>query len=142
MANKKDTIFRWYQEVWINGRWEQMDEIYRPAADEDCLIPGATADPEEAREIVTALNCLISNHKLRIINVIEEGDWVSALVEMTGVKAGTETPVEVRWLTMSRVEDGCIVESYPQVNLLSFFEQLGQLPPHSFELMLGGSALR
>lgn len=142
MVEKKETIFRWYQEVWINGRWEQMDEIYRPAPDEECLIPGATADPEEAREIVNALNNLMSDHKLRILNVIEEGDWVSALVEMNGVKAGTEIPIQARWLTMSRIANGCIVESYPQVNLIPFFEQLGQLPPHSFELLLGGGVLR
>jgi hypothetical protein len=61
---------------------------------------------------------------------------------MTGFRAGTGKPVQVRWPTMYRVEDGCIVESYPQINLLPLFEQPGQLPPHSLELMLGCSVLR
>jgi hypothetical protein len=40
------------------------------------------------------------------------------------------------------VEGNNIVESYPSVNFLSFFEQLGQLPENAFELLLGGTSLR
>ncbi|MEE4187889.1 MAG: ester cyclase [Roseobacter sp.] len=141
MANKTDVIRRWYQEIWINGHWDRIDEIYQPAPDNECLIPGATPAPEEAREIVTALTNLVTNHKLSVLHTVEQGDWVSALVELNGLKAATAQPVMVRWLTMSRVTDDLIVESYPQVNLIPFFEQLGQLPPHSFELMLAGQKL-
>lgn len=141
MSSSTDVIHRWYHEIWINGHWDRLDDIYCPAPDADCLIPGATADRTEARETVMALTSLVTDQKLRILHIVEDGDWVSAMVELTGRKAGTEIPVQLQWITLSRVCDGRIVESYPQVNLLAFFEQLGQLPPHSFELMLAGAAL-
>ncbi len=142
MTSKKEIIYRWYNEVWINGRWELIDEVYDPTNSATCIIPGATAASHEAREIVTALTNLIWNPKLSILHTIEDGDWVTAFVEMTGIKAGTDRQVDLRWLTMSRIENNKIVESYPHVNLLSFFEQLGQLPQHSFELLLAGTKLR
>ena len=142
MSSTTDVIHRWYHDIWINGHWDRLDTIYQPAPSEECLIPGGTADRNEARETATALTSLVTDHKLCILHTVEQGDWVSALVEMTGLKAGTDVPVQLRWLTLSRIANGRIVESYPQMDLLSFFEQLGQLPPHSFELMLGGAELR
>ncbi len=71
-----------------------------------------------------------------------KGEWVSALVEMYGFKAGTDKPINMRWLTMVRLDKEIIVESYPAVDFVSLFEQLGQLPPNSFELLLSGTVLK
>ena len=142
MLSKAEIIQRWYEEIWVNANWDKVDEIYRPAPECESLIPGGLIDTLEAREMVTVFNNLITDQKIRITHCIEEGDWVSALVEMYGRKAGTDKPVTMRWLTMVRLEGEVIVESYPAVDFLSLFEQLGQLPPDSFELLLSGTVLR
>ena len=142
MASKADIILRWYKDIWIDGDWEKIDYLYQPAADTDCLIPGGTAPQAETRELVAVLNNLISDQRVRVIHTVEDGNWISALVEMYGFKAGTEIPVYMRWTTMVRVEGSCIVESYPSVNFVSFFEQLGQLPENAFELLLSGTVLQ
>ena len=88
------------------------------------------------------LGGLLSNQRISVIHTIEAGDWVSAIILMDGQRTDTGTPVQMRWITYVRVAEGRIVESYPSVNFLSFFEQLGQLPENTFELLLGGTVLR
>ncbi|MFK7868848.1 MAG: ester cyclase [Roseobacter sp.] len=142
MRTKAETIQKWYEDIWINGNLDRIDQIYRPAPEADSLIPGGLIDVVEARELVTVFNNLITDQKIRIVHCVENGDWASALIEMYGFKAGTDTPVNMRWLTMVRITNDVIVESYPSVDFLSLFEQLGQLPKDSFELLLSGTVFK
>lgn len=142
MLRKTKIIQRWYEEVWIKGNWDMIDQIYRPTRENEALIPGGLIDTEEARELVSIFNNLITDQEIRVVHCVEEGEWLSALVEMNGLKAGTDRPVNMRWLTMVRLDGDVIVESYPAVDFLSLFEQLGQLPPNSFELLLSGTAFK
>lgn len=141
MAGNKEIIHRWYQEIWIDGHLDRIGSLYCPAPDGKCVIPRGTADPVEVRETVSALTNLVSNKTVKVIHLVEDRDWVTALVELHGTKAGTDKPVVLRWLAMMRIKDNQIVESYPCMNFLTFFEELEQLPTHSFELLLGGTNL-
>ncbi len=141
MQSKADIIHKWYEDVWIGGDLDKVEQMYQPAPDDESLIPGATISVEETREMIVVLANLITDIRVRIIHTVEKGEWVSALVEIYGFKLGTETPVYMRWLTMVRIDGDRIVESYPSVNFLSFFEQLGQLPDDAFELLLSGTVL-
>lgn len=142
MQTKADIIHRWYKDVWENGEWDKIERYYTPASDNACLIPGGTISLDEVRELIQVLNDLVSNQHIDIVHSIENGDWVSALVQLDGVRAGTKEPVTMRWQTLVRIADQRIVESYPTVNFLNFFEQLKQLPENSFELLLSGTVLR
>ncbi|ABG31864.1 hypothetical protein CEP88_01435 [Roseobacter denitrificans] len=142
MLRKTEIIQRWYEEVWVKGNSDMIDEIYRPAPENESLIPGGLINTTEARELATVFNSLITDQKIRVVHCVEQGEWLSALVEMYGFKAGTDKPVNMRWLTMVRLDGDVIVESYPAVDFLSLFEQLDQLPPDSFELMLSGTVFK
>ncbi len=142
MLSKPEIIQRWYEEIWVKGNWGMIDQIYRPAPESESLIPGGLIDTLEARELVTIFNNLITDQKIRIVHCVADGEWVSALVEMYGFKAGTDKPINMRWLTMVRLDKEIIVESYPAVDFVSLFEQLGQLPPNSFELLLSGTVFK
>lgn len=142
MTGKVEIVRQWYQDVWIDRKWDRMDELYRPANEEDCLSSGASTSASETREMVISFANLVTDQRIRIIHSIEKGEWVSALVEMYGFNAVTDEPIYMRWTSMVRIQDGRIVETYPSINFLSFFEQLGQLPKDSFELLLGGTILK
>lgn len=142
MLTKTDIILRWYRDVWINGKVDEIDHIYRPMPDEECLIQSATASVAETKELISIFNNLVCEQKIKVIHTVEQGDWVSAMVEVTGLKIGTDIPFDMRWITMARVDGDFIVEIYPSVNFLTLFEQLKQLPENSFELLLGGTVLR
>ncbi|MEM9576271.1 MAG: nuclear transport factor 2 family protein [Pseudomonadota bacterium] len=142
MRSKAEIIHQWYKDIWIGGDLDKVEQMYCPVPDEDALVPGALTSIEETREMVVVLANLVGEMQVRVIHSIEQDDWVSAQLEVSGCKQGTDVPVSLRWLTMVRFEDGRIVESYPSVNFLSFFEQLGQLPADSFELLLSGTVLR
>jgi hypothetical protein len=135
-------ILEWYEDVWIKGNFDRMDDLYQPAPMEECLNPGVSISCDDVRELATVFNSLVSDQRVRIVHCIEDIPWVSAMVEMRGVREGTDEPVYMRWLTMMRIEHGRILESYPSIDFLSFFEQLGQLPDNAFELMLSGTIFK
>ena len=132
MSDKADVIRKWYEDVWIAGDIDRIADIYQPADDKDCLIEGSTEGPEGSR------------FRIVVVQPSPPGTdpHVSAIILMDGQRTDTGAPVQMRWITYVRVADGRIVESYPSVNFLSFFEQLGQLPENTFELLLGGTVLR
>lgn len=142
MGRASDIILQWYEQIWTNGRFELIETLYAPAPPDECLIPNATATRQEAVEIIAALTNLVAQPSVRVLHIMEVNDWVSVLVELNGFKAGAKTPVHLRWINMARIKNDRIVESYPSADLLPFFEQLGQLPNHSFELLLSGTKLK
>lgn len=72
--------------------------------------------------------------RVRVIHIVENDDWMSAVVGMFGHQAETETPFSLEWLTMVRIQGDCIVKGYPSVDFLDFPGQVGQRPQDAFEL--------
>jgi HAMP domain-containing protein len=142
MLSKADVIQRWFEEVWINGRLDLIEELYDPAAAGEYLIPAGPRQKQEIGELINVLNSFVSDLRVQVIHSVEQADWISAMIKAHGLKADTDTPVHVRWLTLVRIEGETIVESYPSMDYMSFFEQMGQLPENVFELLLSGTVLR
>ena len=141
MHSKAGIVLKWYEDALVRGDLDTIERMYKPASDEKCLLPTGTPSVAETRELIVVLANLVTDLRVRVIHSVENGEWVSAMVEIHGFKIGTESPVYLRWMTMMRIEGDYIVETYPSVNYLNFFEQLGQLPEDTFELLLGGTVL-
>lgn len=141
MSLNSDIVLRWYEDVWHQGKLHLIDKLYRPAPSTECLVQEGPVPANETREFIALVEELIDDKTVRVLHIVENGDWVSAMVQLDGVKSGTAEPVHLRWLSMLRIEKGCIVESYPSANFMSLFEQMGQLPENTFELLLGGTVL-
>lgn len=142
MNNSLEIIRRWYREVWTLGHLDQIDILYRPAPPEECLRAERSVARHELRELITILRELVTKTQVTVVQVLQDGDWCAAYVELTGFKAGTHQPVQMNWIAMMRLEGEYIVESYPFTNFISLFEQLGQLPRDTFELLLSGTKLK
>jgi hypothetical protein len=142
MRSAAEIIKKWYEDAWVKGNWDTPDSLYRPVSQDTCLVPDALLPLEEARELSSIMNTLVKSQKINVIHTVQEGPWISAIVEMHAENAATDEPVHMRWTAFLRIEDDRVVETYPAFDFLKYFEQLGLLPQNSFELLLSGTALR
>ena len=142
MKQKLDIVNRWFREVWIEGNLDTIEEIYNPASADECLHADGTPATGEVFELTQVLRTLVTNKTVRIIKAIEDGPWIALMLEMEGADSASRRSVKMRWQTFMRIENGQIIENHPSVNFIALFEQLGQLPPNSFELMLAGTELK
>jgi predicted ester cyclase len=72
-----------------------------------------------------------------ILDIFEEGDLVVSHCRMTGTNTGglpwfgveaNDKPVDVRWIQISRFEDGRVKETWAQMDLPTMMVQLGAMP--------------
>ena len=142
MSTRTDLANRYFQEIWVQGNLNTLDQIYSPAPAKDCLLPDAVRSTHEIVELSQMLRQLVQNKTIRVIKSLEDGSWVTLLLEMDGADAATGQPVKMNWQSTMRIENDQILEHYSSVNFMALFEQLGQLPANCFELMLAGTALQ
>ena len=73
--------------------------------------------------------------------VIEQDDWLSALVEVQSHAAHNGDPVHVFSQIIVRFSGDRMAEIYSGVDSLALFEQLGLLPDNAMAVMRGGTRL-
>lgn len=142
MKSKIEIVNSWFQDVWVQGDLALVEQLYAPAPAAECLHPEAVRDATELMELATLMRQLVHNKHIRVMKHLEDGEWISLFLEMEGADAATGHPVHMHWQSLMRINNDQIVEHYASVNFMAFFEQLGQLPPDCFELMLAGTALQ
>ncbi|MEO9653130.1 MAG: nuclear transport factor 2 family protein [Roseobacter sp.] len=141
MRSKSDIVRSWYVDIWMNKQWDDISKFYHPAPNADCLLPSGSNDPFDLKELIIVLDSLICDKTISVLKSVEQGDWVSSMVEMRGFKTGTTNAVCLRWMTLLRIDGDYIVEAYPTINFIDLFQQLGQLPDSTTELLLSGTRL-
>ncbi len=142
MLSKTEVVARWYRILWTEGRVDQIGSLYAPADAADCLMPQGSIDPNEISDLISILHEFLDAINVDVLHCVQDGSWISAMLRLSGEKAGTGTPVTAVWQTSMRIEGEIIVESYPTFDFVPFFEQLGQLPHDAFALLLSGTILR
>jgi hypothetical protein len=141
MSRKSDILKRYYREVWENGNSDAIDDYFvtRPKGRE--MAPAVGIEPAEIREWMLVLRKFVYDIRVKVIQTVEEGDWISAMLEITCTDLNTDQPVKVHQQIMLRFEGDKKVESYPAFDFIRFFEQLGQLPTDTRALLLSGTKL-
>ena len=121
--------------------WESVDnpdvleEVYAPDVvwhDPDRDIQGL----EEARQFISIFKSAFPDMSATIEDVIAEGDKVVTRVTLRGTHQGeteefgppTGRQVELKGITISRIEGGKIVEDWDAYDNLSAMQQLGLAP--------------
>ena len=141
-AKKTSEILRaFYTEIWERAQFDRIDDYFAPASTQSILVADRAVDVSEVREWMLILNRLVRDIKVRFIHAIDSGDWASAFLEVSCTSRTDGKAVVVYQQIMSRQADGVLVESYPQFDMLRFFEQLGQLPADVYPLLMGGNRL-
>ena len=112
-----------------------LDEVYAPDVvwhEPDREIRGL----EQAKQFVTTYKTAFPDMTVTVEDVIAEGDNVVTRVTLRGTHQGeteefgppTERQMELKGITIHRIEDGKIVEEWERYDNLSIMQQLGLVP--------------
>lgn len=135
-----DILKDWYNRVWIDGDLDSIDRFFTPDTKAEGMMEFATG-PDDLKAVVAAVRSVIGNIEIRFERVVEAENWVWAQMSARATALATEKDLTITGQVMCRFQDGKIVEAYNQIDLLSFFEQLGLLPKHTLALLLAGETL-
>lgn len=141
MAALINVLNEFYARVWEQADVSAVPQFFGTSS-QPLKVPTRPVEPEEIAEWMYILHQRVRDIKVRPVTHIEDDPWVSAVYEVSCVSQDDGVPVTVYSHVMTRFENGLIVESYPHFDFLRFFEQLGQLPPDSYALLMGGHSLR
>ncbi|TCL09529.1 ketosteroid isomerase-like protein [Shimia isoporae] len=139
--DKKQIIKDWFQRVWIDMDLDAVDEYFEPDTEAEGLLPDFGIGPNDFKVFVPMCRALLESLEVHVDKVLEEGNWVSAITSMRAVNPTTGQPFAAHGQLFCRFKEDKIVEAYNAFDYLSFFTQLGYLPPQSLELGLTGQKI-
>ena len=126
---------RFIEAVWNNGDFAVADEIFRSDATSQSA-PQLPPGPAGVRVIATMFRSAFPDFRMLIDMMVAEGDQVAAHFVQTGTHLGdfmgippTGRRVEFTEIGILRIEDGKVVESWYQPDMLGLMQQLGAVGP-------------
>jgi steroid delta-isomerase-like uncharacterized protein len=130
---------RFREEVCSRGNFDVADEIFAPDyVNHDPVDSWDPPGPEGVKRLFTAYRTALPDLEYSIEDVIVAGDRVVTRWKAWGTHTGdlmgispTGRRAEADGITIDRVVEGRIVESWVTWNTLGFLQQLGLLPPVS-----------
>lgn len=139
--DKSELLKEWYSQVWEQGNIDAIDEFFAADTMADGLIPEMQVGADDFRDFVSAFKYHLGEIRVDIPKIIENGDWASAILHVHTSRADNGAPIEVTGQVMVRYKDNKIVEAYNQFDLISLFEQLGQMPADTLPICMTGQRL-
>ncbi len=136
-----DVLRKWYSEVWENGNTDAIDQYFAPDTMAEGLIPEMQVGADEFRDLVMAFRHILGDIKVELPKVLEDGDWVSAIIHVKTTRADNGAPLQAAGSVVARIRDGRMVEAYNQFDFISLFEQLGQFPQDTLPVCMTGQRL-
>ncbi len=124
-----------------NGNTEAIGQFFAPDTLAEGLIPEMQVGADDFRDLVTAFRHILGDIKVDLPKIIEDGDWVSAIVHLQTTRADNGAPLQASGSVIARIKDGYMVEAYNQFDFISFFEQLGQFPEDTLPVCMTGQRL-
>src|SRR2546423_13761624 len=134
-ANKQ-IARRVIEELFSQGRLEIADELLAPdAIGHDPALPEPTRGPEGLKTAAAGYRGGFPDLTLRVETQIAEGDSVCTRWTAVGTNSGefwgmppTRKQATVTGITIDRIVDGRIVESWTNWDALGLMQQLGVVP--------------
>ena len=126
MRDIKSTLsYRWFQEVWNEGREDLIDELMT----DQSLTHGITAGQAKGAEGFKAFYRDFKSqfHDIRVVvqDALSQDNMECALTHVTATHSATGKQVSFSGLCMSRFEKGKIAEGWNHYDFLSMHQQLG-----------------
>lgn len=125
---------RWFEEVWNKGREEAIDEMSHPDSTGNGLVSPdgkEVGDRAAFKEFYKSFRAAFSNIHIKVEDTVTEGDKTVARCLVTGIHSGeglgkppTGKPVKFRGMSMVRLKDGKIVESWNNFDFMTMYKQL------------------
>jgi prolycopene isomerase len=139
---KKAIVRRFFEEVWNNGRFEFIDEMYAEnftlhALWQNTALGGSgeTSGKEAAKEVIKRWRDGFPDVHISVEDQIVEGDVVTSRHVFSGTN---ESPFQgipptgrhgaISGITMTKVVDGKITDAWTMWDVVSLMRQLGVMP--------------
>jgi steroid delta-isomerase-like uncharacterized protein len=123
---------RFIQEVFNEGRLDALDALLSPSY----VFHDAPPGPQAIAEVVRMFRAAFPDLAITIDELVAEGDKVCARATTRGTHRGpifgfpsTGKPVTMTGLTMVRIVDGRVVESWVKNDVAGLMRQLGAGSP-------------
>jgi steroid delta-isomerase-like uncharacterized protein len=127
---------RFIEEVFNEGRLDVLDEVLSPSYVYRDAPPGTPPGPEGIMQVVSMFRAAFPDLKITIDDQVAEGDKVCSRTTMRGTHRGvifgipaTGKAVTMTGLTMVRIADGRLVESWVKNDVMGLMSQLGAGSP-------------
>ena len=128
------------EEVFNNGKIDKVNQFLSQSYVLHDPPPGTPPGPEAVKQVVTMFRKAFPDLKIAIEELVAEGDKVCARATTRGTHKGTffgvpatGKAVTMSGLTMVRIVDGRIIESWVKNDVGSLMRQIGgddKLKPH------------
>jgi steroid delta-isomerase-like uncharacterized protein len=137
MSEQSKAVVRRFFEAWNARDLDAFDEIYAPdAVDHDPQNPfRETRGPEGAKRAARMYHSAYSDGRFEVHEQIAEGDFVVTRWTGSGTNDGelmgmpaTGKSVEVDGITIDRLADGKIAETWTCWDTLGMMQQVGAIP--------------
>ena len=135
LTEKKAIYLSFIQEVFNEGRIDKLDTFLSPAYVYRDAPPGTPAGAEGIKQIVSMFRTAFPDLRITIEQQVAEDDVVCSRTTMRGTHKGplfgvsaTGNTVTVPGLTMVRIVNGRLVESWVKNDVTSLMKQLGVNP--------------
>ena len=125
MPNRNSTLtYRWFQEVWNNGRKEAIDELL----DVNGVIHGIEGinvpGPEGFKVFYDSFRQQFPKIHVEVEDAVSEDGYETSRCTVTATNANNQT-VNFSGMTFIRVKNNKIVEAWNNFDFLSMYQQLG-----------------
>ena len=125
MPNRKSTLtYRWFQEVWNNGRKEAIDELL----DANGVIHGIEGinvpGPEGFKVFYDSFRHQFPKIHVEVEDTVSQDGYETSRCTVIATDANNQT-VKFTGMTFLQVRDNKIVECWNNFDFLSMYQQLG-----------------
>jgi len=127
MRNKNTTLlYKWFNEVWNNGRREAIGELLADNVIAHGLGPDRNIRGIEAfKKFYDEFRKQVHDVKVEVADVVCQDDIESALCHVTAIHTASKKQVDFSGLCMVRIQDGKIAEAWNQYDFLRMYQQAG-----------------
>jgi len=139
---KTELLHYWFDEVWTKGNLEVIYQMYGPGSKANGVIPAFALRNVEFHDMVLAIRSELNEIKVTFTHTMEQDDWLAVRTMIQAERADNGAPVQFSGQLFARFEGTRFAETHCQVDFLSLFEQLGQLPADTLPICLTGQGLR
>jgi steroid delta-isomerase-like uncharacterized protein len=133
----KELVYRWFEEVWNQGKREVIDELMA----KDGVVHGLADADGNPISGTDGFHCFHDQFRgafpdivVNVEDVCAEGDKVVARCSVRATHTGeslgfaaTNAPIEIEGVAIVRIENGKIAEAWNHFDFLAMNRQLGVL---------------
>jgi predicted ester cyclase len=128
MHDPKSTLsYRWFQEVWNEGREDLIDDLMTEQSIVHGIAEGQSKGTEAFRSFYRNFKNQFRDIRVDIQEALSQDNLECALTNVTATHKDTGTKVSFSGLCMVRYEDGKIAEAWNHYDFLSMHQQLGRV---------------